>query len=129
MTPAESDILATLRTESLMTVAAIAARAGVSTRTVTRALPGLESAGLVSVTRGGGRGLETTVTILDKSMNSRELSGFHRVYEDPADRRPGEEYTPLVDVEAARADRARLMADKSWRPRPTWAKRETDANQ
>ena len=128
MTPAEQDILATLRAESPLTVAGISARAGVSTKTVTRALPGLEAACIVSVTRGGGRGLETTVAILDKSTNARELSGFHRVYEDPADKRPGEEYTPLADVEAARADRARLMADKSWRPRPTWARRGSDGN-
>ena len=128
MTPAEFDILATLRTESPLTVAAIAARTGVSTKTVTRALPGLEAACIVSVTRGGGRGLETVVAILDKSMNPRELSGFRRVYEDPADKRPGEEYTPLIDIDAARADRARLMADKSWRLRPTWARRGSDGN-
>jgi DNA-binding GntR family transcriptional regulator len=122
VTPAESDILATLIDGAEWDVATLADDVGVCVKTVMRALPGLESAGLVSVTRGGGRGIKTTVTILDKSTNSRELSGFRRVYEDPADKRPGEEYTPLVDVDAARADRARLMADKSWRPRPTWAK-------
>lgn len=128
MTPAAQDILASLHAESPLTVAGISARAGVSTKTILRALPGLETAGLVSVTRGGGRGRETTVAILDKSKVSGSVSVFHRVYEDPADKTPGAEYTPVSDIDAARADRARLMANTRWRPRTMWA-RGQDANQ
>ncbi len=129
MTPAEQDIIAVLRPGKPRTVNAIAKSAGCSAKTVRRLIRRLESAGIVTIVNGGGRGRKLTVEILPKSTNFDTLSLFHRVYEDPADKRPGEEYTPVADIDAARADRARLMANTSWRTRPDWARRGGDANQ
>lgn len=115
--------------EVQVTIATIAERAGVSTRTVIRALPELERDGFIA--RVGGQGKIATVTC-DNARNLRDLSQvgvFNRVYEDPADRTPGAEYTPVSDIDAARADRARLMANTSWRTRPDWSRRGQDANQ
>ena len=118
----EKDILATLSAGAEWDAVALAEEVGICVKTVVRTLMKLQAAGIVCVTRGGGRGRKTTARILEHSKMRGTMSVFHRVYEDPADRRPGEEYTPVADIDAARADRARLMNDKAWRPRTKWAR-------
>lgn len=126
MAQSESDILETLRrlcgTEPrAVSVAEIARESGYSARTVKRALVQFVESGRIIKT---GREREINViSVVTIDARFATLSPDERRQlgrED--DGIPGDEYTPILDVEAARADRARLMADKSWRPRPTWAR-------
>lgn len=131
MTPAAQDILATLRRlcgdrDRTLTTAEIAADAQCSTRTVLRALRVLVAAGLIRK-RGEERQVQSFAVVTDGDRSCTMSPEFRRIYEDPADLTPGAEYTPLKDVEAVRADRARLMADTSWRPRTKWARGQSDA--
>lgn len=114
------DILRAARTCD--TPASIASAAGVSHRTVIRAIDSLARMGLVTVATGGGRGRETRVAISDKGAEMCQLSEIPgRVYEDPADLVPGAEYTRAAgDLDAVRQDRAAMMARRdSWRVKVT----------
>lgn len=97
--------------ECRATLQTIADRAGVCERTVRRALKSLERSGLV--TRDGGQGRVATFTTPDIQTKKRDLSEVgRRVYDDPADKTPGAEYTPIGDIGAAVRDRVKWYVAK-----------------
>lgn len=123
---ATPDILRALRklcgeSGARVTVAAIAKAAGVSEKTVRRALPKLVHAGLV--TREGGQGAVATFrTSVTTQKNGRMTEVPNRIYEDPADLTPGAEYSPIPPgkLDEVRRDRARVMFARTGRW-PSWA--------
>lgn len=121
-----ADILRALRNlcgeaGARVTVAQIASNAGVSEKTVRRALPKLVRAGLV--TRDGGQGAVATFRTSDTPQkNGRMTEVPGRIYEDPADLTPGAEYTRILPgkLDEVRADRARFYHARTGRW-PSWA--------
>ena len=85
---------------------------GVTPRSVWRALAELESANIVS-RKSGNRWTPTELRLYSDAETKlkRLCRGIER------DGKPGAEYTALINEDEARADRARLMADRSWRSR------------